>query len=434
MPQQPTRIAVIGAGSFVFGPGVLRDALVRRKLQNVELAMMDVSREMLLAMAAVTRRVADDLQLDVRVTETTDRREALDGASYVLCCAAPQLRQRFETDCRVMAEQDADLLVTEFGGVAGISYSLRQIAFMRDLACDMKETCPDAMFLTVSNPLPRVCQAMHEDGIRTVGFCSAALEGYAMVHRLLEGGRISHPFTEARERWDVTFGGLNHFSWAVKIRDRNTGEDLLPALREKLAAGGTSGWQLGDDMLRETGYLLVPNDHHTQDFLPPREGATNRGHSSHGSADEVNRRVGMLRQIAEGSKPYRPLVEGGSWERPMDLVAALLGACQTDFDAVNTVNTGQIPQLPEGVFVETPAAASAEGLVIETVQIPETVQPYLQDAARQTDRIVRAARTRDRALVHECIEEDPTVLNKPAGHDAIDACMQAHRDVIGEFS
>ena len=44
-----------------------------------------------------------------------------------------------------------------------------------------------------------------------------------------------------------------------------------------------------------------------------------------------------------------------------------------------------------------------------------------------------AALTRGRRLVHRTVELDPTITDKPAGLAAIDECLTAHADMIGEY-
>ena len=155
----------------------------------------------------------------------------------MVCSAARQLHRRFEMDCAIVDRYLPGHLVTEFGGIAGISYSLRQIALIAEIAGDMRRLCPAAWLLVSSNPLPRVCQAAHALGIRTAGFCSVSLEGYSMLWHIWHGVHLAYPFTAARERWDATMAGLNHFVWVTALHDRATGEDLSAELRRRGEGG-----------------------------------------------------------------------------------------------------------------------------------------------------------------------------------------------------
>jgi len=90
--------------------------------------------------------------------------------------------------------------------VAGISYSLRQIALISEVAADMKARCPQAWLLDIANPLPRVTQAAHELGVQTAGFCSVSLESYAMLARVGITGTFAPLALYGAAALDIAFG------------------------------------------------------------------------------------------------------------------------------------------------------------------------------------------------------------------------------------
>src|SRR5947207_11475450 len=96
------KIAVLGAGSYVFGPGVLHSALLEHRLRGIELALMDPDEEAVFAMADVARRMAQRGGVDTLITAHTDRAPALEGARFVICCASRETSKRFATDCNII--------------------------------------------------------------------------------------------------------------------------------------------------------------------------------------------------------------------------------------------------------------------------------------------------------------------------------------------
>jgi len=423
------KIVVIGVGSFVFGPSILQQVILEHRLHNVELALVDVDREMVTLMAGVGREMARQANVQVHISAHTTRANALDGADFVICSVARQGFRRYEIDYQIVQQYIPDHMVTEFGGIAGISNSLRQIAMIVELADDMQRYCPHAWLLDIANPLPRVCQAAHAHGIKTVGFCSVSQLVYSMVWQILYGETIAYPFTEARERWTMTTAGLNHFAWLVAFKERTTGADLLPRVRQALVNGRTSGNPVSEALTRETGYLLVPVDDHTRDFLLPSVTYTNIA-PFHGTSDERKHRVAQLQRIARGEESYEHILGNPSWERPIDVIAALIGGPEMNIHSLNMINTGQIASLPRSVFVETPCRITQTGIIPQEVVLPESVLPLCQHTALVTDTIVQAALRQNRDLVHLAVELDPTVLDTRAGIRAIDACLAAHADML----
>jgi alpha-galactosidase len=428
------KIALLGAGSFVFGPSFLNDVLVDHRFGSVHLALMDPNGPVVELMAGLGRRLAADHRVRCTITAHTERAPALEGADFVVCSAARELHRRFGMDCDIAARHDPSHLISEFGGIAGISYSLRQIALIQEICADMRRLCPNATLLNTANPLPRVCQAAHEEGIPTVGFCSAAIYVYDILWRILHGSSIDYPFEPAASRLDMLMGGPNHFSWIVHLRDRATGRDLYPDLIARVRAGATAGHRMTERLLLETGFLVTPGDGHIKDFLPPTGEVPSRPSPGHGSHEERQRRLDLLRDLAEGKVPFTPTALGRSWERPADLIVSIVTGRTLAFPALNLVNAGQMPGLPLNVYVETPATADARGAMPQTVELPPQPLRLSQSAARVTAAIVRAARERNRGLLKEAVELDPTITDKRAGWAAVEQCLAAHADVLPAYT
>ena len=186
------KIAILGVGSFVFGPSVLHDAIVQHQFPGMHLALFDPNRKAMELMARVGEQMARAVNLSVRITCHDSQVEAISSADFVVSTAAVELQKRFGIDCEIIGKLYPDHLITEFGGVAGISYTLRQIPLMCGLAKDMVKHCPKAWLLTSSNPLPRVCQAVHEEGIQVAGFCSNSAQVLGSVGQMMLG--VNEPF------------------------------------------------------------------------------------------------------------------------------------------------------------------------------------------------------------------------------------------------
>ena len=78
------KITFIGAGSIGFTRGLLTDILSVPELQHSEIAFMDISAHNLDMVYQLCQRDIEANGLDIRIQTTTDRREALKGAKYVI--------------------------------------------------------------------------------------------------------------------------------------------------------------------------------------------------------------------------------------------------------------------------------------------------------------------------------------------------------------
>lgn len=433
MNKPAVKVAVIGAGSYVFGPSVMYDAIVGQRLEGLELALIDPNRDSVELMAAIGRRMAGETGVGTIVSAHTERQKALDGADFVICSAARDLQRRFSMDVDIIHRIAPDHLVTEFGGVQGISYSLRQIALIEEIVADMRKLSPKAWLLDSANPLPRVCQTAHESGISTAGFCCNSMGGHHFVGQVMMGIEEDYPWSTVQARYEMISAGMNHFTWMINLLERKTGKDVAGEFCGRLRASGLFRDSVTGSLLEETGFWCPNGDDHMRDFIPPTHFTTPLSMTSHGSSTEREQRFNQLRDAAEGRGDWKWLIAHRAWEKPMDFVAALAFGRKCEFYSLNLINRGQIPNLPEGVFVETPATCSADGPLPRTVSLPEPILRQSKNTAEVTETIVRAAKKRSRKLLRRAVELDPTIIDKKSGMDALDECLKAHADILPEY-
>ena len=437
MNSSSLKVSVIGAGSHVFGSSLLHEALVELKLDAVEFHLVDPNAGALEAMAAFGRTLAERMgrRASFHTHASWDDAGALDGADLVVHSAAQELARRYGMDCRVMESLCPEEAILEFGGVAGISYSLRQIHLVEKLCRQMQIRCPAARLFCTANPLPRVCQFAMGMGVETIGFCSAWLEGFSFLSQFFSGTPEDDPWLEARCRWRLEPGGLNHFVWATRIEDRSTGRDVLPELLRAFAEGSGCGQPLGEAQSVRCGAWLLPNDHHVRDFLPNPRRTHRREYPMHGSPSQRREAVELLLRAARGEVSFKEAVPHPSWEKPMRVAAGLLLGARVELDTLNLRNSmGQIPGLPSSVFVETPCEIRDGILHPRRVHLPPPALEACLRAAETTQAIVEAAQSRSLAGLRRCCELDPTVRSPEKAFTALKECLRVHEDLLPVYS
>lgn len=135
----------------------------------------------------------------------------------------------------------------------------------------------------------------------------------------------------------------------------------------------------------------------------------------------------LLRGAADGTVPLHEAVPRPSWEHPAHVIAGLALGHSLDLDSLNLPNSdGQLPGLPENVFVETAVRCEGGRLIPARFELPDSVLPLCQRTARLTGAIVAAARSRSLAGLREACALDPTIRQPEAAFTA----LQAHADLI----
>ncbi|HUS57380.1 MAG TPA: hypothetical protein VM141_01905 [Planctomycetota bacterium] len=419
------KIVVIGAGSYVFGFGLLYDAIVDHRLDGCEIHLVDLDLELAQIMEGIGRRLAREHGVSVKFSSTADRCEALPGADFVTTSVAVQLLRRWEIDRRIAEKHGLHETSGECGSISGLSRTIRDVPLVLSICRDMERLCPQATLLNTSNPLTRVVLAANRyTRISTVGFCYVALGGWWDLARM---------FGLPSEQIRATVAGLNHFSWFLEIRDGKTGRDLYPEVRAKADAGHFAPLTL--KYLKETGYLCPTGDSHLGEFVPFDSRLAVAGGGHHGTPGERDERRARLQRIADGTEDWRPLRRQRSWERPMDYVNAVVRNKPFLFDMLNVANGEAITDFAPDMVVEVPVDVDAKGPRPRKIgALPPAIAALCRPAAEAINFAVEAAVHADIRLAHQAIDADPAIADKQAARAAFDEMLQAHADILPNWS
>src|SRR5215213_3155847 len=254
------KITFIGAGSTVFARALLRDLFIFPELQNATIALMDIDPHRQRVAEGVGNRIAERGGASPRIEATLDRRQALDGANYVVNMIQvggyqPSTVIDFEVPKRYGLQQT----IGDTLGIGGIMRALRTIPVMLDIAADMTELCPDALFLNYTNPMAMLTWAMNRaTPIRTVGLCHSVQGTAADI-----AGWVGVPEDEV----DYLCAGINHMAFYLQFR--HDGRDLYPDLRRIANERREPPHErVRFEMLRKLGYFVTESSEHFSEYVP----------------------------------------------------------------------------------------------------------------------------------------------------------------------
>src|SRR5580700_9245912 len=218
----------LGAGSTVFARNLLGDILGHEEPTAPEFVLHDIDLERLSTSELVARRVCESLSAPAKISATTDRRAALDGADYAInMIQVGGYEPCTVTDFEVPKEFGLRQTIGDTLGIGGIMRGLRTIPVLLAMCSDMEELCPDVWFLNYTNPMAINCRAINRTSpIRTVGLCHS-VQGTAFELSL----DLGIPYGDI----DYLAAGINHM--AFYLRFARNGEDLYPRLRALAESG-----------------------------------------------------------------------------------------------------------------------------------------------------------------------------------------------------
>ncbi|RME59839.1 MAG: alpha-glucosidase/alpha-galactosidase, partial [Caldilineae bacterium] len=271
----PLKIAMIGAGSIGFTRKLMHDILAVPELADTHFAFMDISERNL---GMVTQLAERDIQangLPATITPTTDQREAITDADYVICMIRQGGLEAFQLDIDIPLKYGVDQCVGDTIAPGGIMYAQRTIPVLLNICKDIRETAkPDALFLNYSNPMAMNVWACNKyGGVQTIGLCHGVQGGHWQITRCIEHwakqeGLMGPDETLHRREVDIVVGGINHQTWYLKVQWR--GMDLTDRLLELFENHPTypQTEKVRIDMLRRFGYYTTESNGHVSEYVP----------------------------------------------------------------------------------------------------------------------------------------------------------------------
>lgn len=215
----PFKVAIIGAGSVGFTKTLISDLLCVPEFAAVEFALTDINQHNLDMIRQIIEKIITVNNLPAKVTATTDRREAIAGAKYIMSCVRVGGLEAFATDVNIPLKYGVDQCVGDTICAGGILYGQRNIPVILDFCKDIREVAaPGALFLNYANPMAMNTWAADlYGGVDVVGLCHGVQHG---AHQIAQVLGVSD------SELDYICSGINHQTWYLPGADELHEPDL----------------------------------------------------------------------------------------------------------------------------------------------------------------------------------------------------------------
>ncbi|HZS87622.1 MAG TPA: alpha-galactosidase [Chloroflexota bacterium] len=435
-----TRIAFIGAGSFVFTRNLVRDILTFPLLRDATLVLMDVDAERLEFADRSVRRIVEMGNYPARVETTTDRVEALQGADVVLCTILAGGVEVWRHDIEIPKKYGIDTCVGDTRGPSGIFRALRTIPVMLDIARDMERHCPDAVLLNYTNPMAMLCRALQrESSIPVTGLCHS-VQGTAQM--LAEW--IGAPMDEIT----YTCAGINHQAWYLKYEWN--GKDAYPLIRQAVQKPEIYNEEIvRNEMFLHLDYYVTESSGHNSEYnwwFRKRQDLIEK-YCLPGTGWNPGEYAAILKHYLGRQAHWRD--EAREWfskEKPISLergeeyaayiINALQGGEVFGFNG-NVRNTSLITNLPEDACVEVPVYVDRNGFrPVHVGPLPPQCVALNHLSVMVEEMAVEAALSGDPRLTFQAIAYDPltaAVLSLAEIRTMVNEMFRQNRDYLPQF-
>jgi len=418
------KIAIIGAGSIVFCKTLIQDILMTKGLEDTEFALMAPSTNRSSEVEKFINQVIKHNGLKAKVYVTTDRREAVKDAKYIISTFQIGGVSAFEMDYKIPLKYGIDQCIGDSMGPGGLFRALRSIPVTVDMANDIKELAhPDALILNYVNPMAMVCWALGTTGANFVGLCHGVQTTLDLI-----SGYVDVPKTEI----DYLCAGINHMAWFLKIE--KDGKDLYPLLKENFEKPGYYvNEKVRGEVMRHFGYFMTESTGHLSEYLPwfrsskraleaycDEPGFGGASGAYYEFCDYVaNKYDGALMLENEPLDLPSRSVEYGSY-----IIEALETGKNFKFNG-NIRNNGCIANLPDDCCSEVPVYADALGLhPVKVGDLPATCASLNMTNITVQGLGVKAALEGDPELIVAAAALDPLSSTQCTLNEVREMCIE----------
>ncbi|NLX69393.1 MAG: hypothetical protein GX024_00630 [Clostridiales bacterium] len=448
------KLVIIGAGSAMFTQGLAADLITKQPGgAKWHLSLVDIDEKVLDGIVRLVKKMIDAKKADIELSWSTDRRDCLPGADYVVTTIGVGGRRAWEQDVFIPRKYGIHQPVGDTAMPGGISRAMRMVPAMLAITKDVIRYCPNAYFFNYSNPMAIICRAIRKKlNYPITGLCigTAALEWYIADYMGYDRNKVTslaaginhctfiYDFRyEGKNAWpDVRKKLLEEYGdFFMNINDKDLSDKKID--KNILALGEPFSWSF----FLKYGAFPAPGDRHITEFFTeyfPNGKYFGRvlGHDAFSFEKTIEMGDKIHDDIMKTAYSPEPLGEEffthfhGEHEQLMDIINSIeLDLRETYY--MNVQNNGAIPNLPSWAVVEMPAIATATGpkpMMLDN--FPDTLASFITRFLSVIEITVDASLNGDRRLMEEAILAGGYITDRNAVRSMVDDLLIAQKEYL----
>ena len=146
------KVVIVGAGSLFFGRKAIWQMVHSEALREGTLALVDTDADRLERMKTLAEKVIAHNDVPLKLEASTDVKQVLDGADFVVLCFAHRNAHYRGVDCELSEKYGIRMCSGDTIGPGGIFRTARELPQILDTCRDIERLCPDAWVINYINP------------------------------------------------------------------------------------------------------------------------------------------------------------------------------------------------------------------------------------------------------------------------------------------
>lgn len=427
---QHPKVVLIGAGSLFFGRQAVWQMSQSEHLQNGTLALVDADAVHLGRMKALADKVVDHCDIPLKIESSTNARDVLEGADFVVLSFAEDSVKYRGIDCQIALKYGIRMCSGDTIGPGGIMRTLREFPHILQYCRDVEDLCPDAWVINYINPTAAngIGLKIFAPDLHSFALCDGLHMPHVKRNYAKRAGIIEKDDEwndELAAKFDFRIAGPNHFTWLLKaeFEGRDVSGEIAEDLRKNAATeteGGDTGAKaafntsISYELYKAFGYVPACTGHtkeyvrfwqglsHTEDRIPQL--------SIWETGDRYERHAAMWREVDSyvlGMEPIDKFIERSGPDHATDIIESMWGGLGKRF-FINTLNNGAVSAMPDDAFLEMMCDADMDKVQPCPVgNAPVGLRGLWQQVLDTHELTVRAAVNHDRDLLYRAFACDP---------------------------
>lgn len=434
------KLVVIGGGSFFFTRQILKRIAKSDFFEGAEVCLVDIDPLRCAKLGPYASKFARESGGRFKVSCTTDRREVLPDADYVVFTFSRHNIHQRGIAAHICSNYGITEMSGDTAGPGSVIRIIRDIPEILEVASDVESLAPTANVINYTNPTNVVGAALDRyTDVNAYAFCDSMHLPY-WAPRILEYIGVEST-AENIDKLDVRVAGINHFAWLLGLKF--DGEDVWDHFKRGITHASA---QNDDPLLKGELDCIDIYDawptclFHGSEYV--------RYFQGRGSMPERDFRVSMwsldtrvrlvqdfwtrVDQYNEGTiereAAYSEKLDDG--EMIGDVIESIEGDIGLRFP-INVRNDGRVSNLPDDAFVELFGILGKAGAQVPAVgAMPRGLLGLTQTMIDYQELALEAAMSGSVDLLVRAVASDPLVMSLADARDLVRDLLAAESEYL----
>ena len=442
----------------VFTKNIVTDILSIDHFMKMEIALHDIDPIRLKASHELLNIISKKLEASPIITSHTNRKESLKGSDFVqTTIQVGGYNPSTIIDFKIPNEFGLKQTIADTLGIGGIMRGLRTIPVLLDIAKDIIEICPKAIWLQYVNPMCSNMIAINKafPELKVMGLCHS-VQGTAEM--------LAKDLNENINDIEYFCAGINHMAFYQKFEKKIRGkpnEDLYPRLKSlanKIVDDEEQSSRSNEvnkesnkilyenvryEILKRFGFFVTESSEHFAEYVPwfikkNRDDIIKKYKIPiEEYIDRCENNIKLWNDLEKDMSPIYNQPLQRSNEYASYIIDGIVNNNKIRINA-NVQNYGYIENLPSNCCVEIPCIVNSNGFKPQKVgMLPEQLAALMRTNINVQILTAEAALTKKKEHIYHAAMLDPLTganLTIDEIYNMTDKMIQAHGNYLPQYS